>query len=135
MAQYLGHPASMRMHLALLIAFLPAATALAQPLADPTRPPQAGDLAMPAAGAASKLGVLQSVMIADGVREAIISGRVVHVGNRYEDAQVLKIAEGEVVLRTADGLQTLKLYPGIETRHMDDRLPAASVPPKPSKSK
>lgn len=135
MAQYLGRPVSLRMHLALLIACLPAAAALAQSLPDPTRPPQAGDLAMTASGAASKLGVLQSVMIADGVREAIIGGRVVHVGDRHDDAQVLKITEGEVVLRTAEGLQTLKLYPGIETRYMDGRLPAASISPKPSKSK
>lgn len=131
----LSRAASMRAHLALLMACLPAAAALAQSLADPTRPPRTGDLAMPAAGPAATLGVLQSVMIADGMREAIISGRVVHVGDRYDDAQVLKITEGEVVLRTAEGLQTLKLYPGIETRHMDGRLPAASISPKPSKSK
>jgi hypothetical protein len=125
----------MRMYLALIIACLPAAAALAQSLPDPTRPPQAGDLAMSASGAASRLGMLQSVMIADGVREAIISGRVVHVGDRYDDAQVLKITGDEVVLRTAEGMQTLKLYPGIETRYMDGKLPAASVSPKQSKIK
>lgn len=131
----LSRAASMGAHLALLMACLPAAAALAQPLADPTRPPRTGDLATPAAGPAATLGVLQSVMIADSMREAIISGRVVHVGDRHDDARVLKITEGEVVLRTAEGLQTLKLYPGIETRHMDGRLPAASISPKPSKSK
>ena len=131
----LSSAASMRAHLALLMACLPAAAALAQPLADPTRPPRTGDFATPAAGPAATLGVLQSVMIADSMREAIISGRVVHVGDRHDDARVLKITEGEVVLRTAEGLQTLKLYPGIETRHMDGRLPAASISPKPSKSK
>lgn len=134
MAQYLGRLASMRVHLALLIACLPAA-ALAQSLPDPTRPPQAGDFTMSASGAASRLGVLQSVMISNGVREAIISGRVVHAGDRYEDAQVVHITEGEVLLRTAEGMQTLKLYPGIETRYMDGKLPAASVSPKQSKSK
>jgi hypothetical protein len=39
-------------------------------------------------------------MIAIGVREAIISGRVAQVGDRYADAQALKIIEGEVVLLT-----------------------------------
>ncbi len=135
MAQYLGRFASVRVHLALLVACLPAAAALAQSLPDPTRPPQAGDLAMSASGASSRLGVLQSVMIADGVREAIVSGRVVHVGDRYDGAQVLKITEDEVVLRTSEGMQTLKLYPGIETRYMDGKLPAASVSPEPRKSK
>jgi len=136
MAQHLIRFTGMRHGcLALLLACLPAAAALAQSLPDPTRPPQARDLAMSASGAASRLGVLQSVMIADGVREAIISGHVVHVGDRHEDAQVLKITEGEVVLRTAEGLQALKLYPGMETRYMDGRLPAASVSPKQSKSK
>ena len=135
MAQYLGSATSMRMHLAMLIAWLPAAASLAQTLADPTRPPQAGDLSMSPSGAASSRGVLQSVMITGSTAEAIISGKVVHVGDRYDDVQVLKITEGEVVLRTTDGLQTLKLFPGIETRQMDGRLPAASAPPKQVKSK
>jgi predicted RecA/RadA family phage recombinase len=74
-------------------------------------------------------------MIAGPNAEAIISGKVVHVGDRYDDVQVLKITEGEVVLRTTEGLQTLKLFPGIETRQMDGRLPAASAPPKQVKSK
>jgi MSHA biogenesis protein MshK len=135
MAQYLGSATSMRMHLAMLIAWLPAAASLAQTLADPTRPPQAGDLSMSPSGAASSRGVLQSVMITGSTAEAIISGKVVHVGDRYDDVRVVKITEGEVVLRTTEGLQTLKLYPGIETRHMDGKLPAASTPLKQVKSK
>lgn len=116
--------------LALLLACLPAAT-LAQALADPTRPPRAGELSPQAAGH----GVLQSVLIAGSLREAIISGRVVHVGERYGEAEVVKIDEGEVVLRGAQGLQTLKLYPGIETRHMAGKLPAAPVTSKSIQSK
>ena len=85
MAQYLGSVTSMRMHLAMLIAWLPAAASLAQALADPTRPPQAGDLSMSPSGAASSRGVLQSVMITGSTAEAIISGKVVHVGDRYDD--------------------------------------------------
>jgi MSHA biogenesis protein MshK len=135
MAQYLGSATSMRMHLAMLIAWLPAAASLAQTLADPTRPPQGGDLSMSPSGAASSRGVLQSVMITGSTAEAIISGKVVHVGDRYDDVRVVKITEGEVVLRTTEGLQTLKLYPGIETRHMDGKLPAASTPLKQVKSK
>jgi MSHA biogenesis protein MshK len=125
----------MRVHLAMLIAWLPAAASFAQALADPTKPPQAGDFSMSSSGAAPSRGVLQSVMITGSTAEAIISGRVVRVGDRYDDVQVVKITEGEVVLRTTEGLQALKLYPGIETRYMDGKLPAASMPLKQVQSK
>jgi hypothetical protein len=39
------------------------------------------------------------------------------------------------VLRSTEGLQALKLYPGIETRYMDGKLPAASMPLKQVQSK
>jgi MSHA biogenesis protein MshK len=88
------------------------ASALAQ--VDPTRPPDARD-----AGAGSNnLGksALQSIMISPRRTEALIGDKLVHVGERIGSAQVMKISETEVILRDENGLQILKLFPGIEKR-------------------
>lgn len=86
---------------------------VAQTLNDPTRPPQQG--AKVERDAVIGDGpVLQSVLIAPGRSEAIISGRTVRVGDRVGEAKVVKIAESEVVLRTGKDLQILKLFPGME---------------------
>jgi len=124
MAQYLTRAA-------LLLAALPAA-ALAQGGADPTRPPDSilapaasagpGDAAT-AASAARPL--LQSIMISDDHAEAIIGGKVVREGGQIALGKVVKISESEVTVRTNAGLQTLKLFPGIEKRKAPAQLSAA----------
>jgi MSHA biogenesis protein MshK len=88
--------------------------AIAEKMVDPTRPPTAPDYAQDAGAVASP--VLQSVLISSGRSEAIISGRLVHVGEQLGDARVVKISESEVVLRNGNDLQTLKLFPSIEKR-------------------
>jgi MSHA biogenesis protein MshK len=93
--------------------------AAADNLPDPTRPPaiagpaHSGSGAAPGAAAAP---VLQSIMISPHRRMAIISGETVKLGEKFGDAQVVKITETEVVLRTGKELQTLKLYPALEKR-------------------
>jgi MSHA biogenesis protein MshK len=93
----------------------------AQALTDPTRPPSsmAGD-AQPGMQVAPSGPVLQSVLIAPGRKVAIISGATVQVGDKVGEARVVKIAEGEVVLRNGKDTQTLKLYPDVE------KLPVSS---------
>ena len=98
----------------LCAALLAAAQAMAQDLADPTRPPSM-NAAQPGGGEpVSSDPMLQSVLISPTRREAIIGGQVVTVGTRVGDAQVVQILEYSVVLRNKKGLQTLKLFPGIE---------------------
>ncbi|HZW21676.1 MSHA biogenesis protein MshK [Noviherbaspirillum sp.] len=102
--------------LAMLVAafFLPAVQA--ETLVDPTRPPaavSAGDVRGPAA---EEGPVLQSILISPVRTVAIISGQTVRVGDRIGDAQVAKITENEVILRSGKGLQTLKLFPSVEKR-------------------
>ena len=80
-------------------------------IADPTRPPTASDNAQDVA-----MPVLQSVLIAPGRSEAIISGRLVRVGDQFGDGRVVKIVETEVVIRSGNESQTLKLFPSIEKR-------------------
>jgi MSHA biogenesis protein MshK len=87
------------------------ASALAQ--VDPMRPPDAPDAVAPADVDRS---VLKSILISPQRTEALIGDKVVRVGERIGNAHVVKISESEVILRDENGLQTLKLFPGIEKR-------------------
>ncbi|MEN3294214.1 MAG: biosis protein MshK, partial [Burkholderiales bacterium] len=106
-----------------MCAFSFARLAHAEDLADPTRPPAAlgqvgdGDASASAAGRP----VLQSVMISPGRTMAMISGRMVRVGDKVGEARVTKISETEVVLRNGKELETLKLFPGVEKRRNSSR--------------
>ena len=108
----------------LAAAALPATLAMAQELADPTRPASAP---LSAGGMVVQSGpVLQWVYVSPSRTEAMISGRVVRVGERLGKAQVVKISESSVVLRNASGLQTLSLFPGIQKQFTAGQKPSAS---------
>lgn len=94
-------------------ALLPAlAPASAQDLADPTRPPNAPSAA---AGESTPVGTqLQSVLISQGRRLAIINGKSVALGDAVGESRVVKITETEVVLQKGTETEVLKMYPGIE---------------------
>ena len=96
------------------------ASATAQVMNDPTRPPggQAGGDPEVAGDAAGGGPVLQSVMISPSLKAAIISGALVRLGDKYGDAVLIKVAENEVVLKSGEGSQVLKLYPGVEKREI-----------------
>ena len=83
----------------------------AENLPDPTRPPdvieRAGADEMAMAGP-----VLQSTIVGAKRREAIISGQTVRVGDKYRNAEVVAINEGEVVLREGKERTVLTLFPG-----------------------
>jgi hypothetical protein len=89
---------------------------LAQGLIDPTRP--AGTSQPTTAGgtqASTASPELQYVSISPQSKSAVISGKVVFVGEKYGESRVVKISEGEVVLLATGGTQqVLKLYPGVE---------------------
>lgn len=94
---------------------LPAAMA-DEVMRDPTRPPAAlhsPDGWTPEIHAGP---VLQSVRVAQGRYTAVINGETVKVGSKVGEARVIKIRETEVVLKTGEGLQTLKLFPDAEKR-------------------
>lgn len=103
----------------------------AQIMNDPTRPPVS---AQPPADPGEKPesgAVLQSVMIMPNARFAIISGDRVEVGGRYRDAQVVRITETEVVLRRAEGTESLKMYPEVEMKAAKTLPPAPPEPARP----
>ena len=105
--------------------------ATAQIFTDPTRPPawlpstEAGDNAAAAP-------VLQSVMISSAARSAIIGGESVKLGGKYGDARVIRITESEVVLRSASGTETLKMYPAVTISPVK---PAPAAGAKPAQKK
>src|SRR5579872_2615905 len=105
--------------------------AFAQELVDPTRPP-AGYSRGPE-GEVTTGPVLQSVLISSARRIAIISGKTVKIGDKFGEAQVVSIAENEVVLRAGKDKQVLKLYPSLYKPGPDSRTGAS--PDSPTKGK
>lgn len=82
--------------------------AVAAPFADPFRPPRATE----GEGAAASGGPrLESILIAPDRRIAVISGMQYTEGARFGDGRIVRITESEVVIRRADGDQSLKLFP------------------------
>ncbi|MCC7484205.1 MAG: hypothetical protein IT529_04375 [Burkholderiales bacterium] len=106
--------------------------AWSQAMADPTRPPPGYAAGEADTGAAAGGPVLQSVMISPSGSAAIISGEMVRIGQKFGDSVLVKVAETEVVLRGAGGLQVLKLHPGVDKR--PSVPPAQAVKPRRGKS-
>jgi MSHA biogenesis protein MshK len=99
----------------------------AQALVDPTRPPASLNTEPMNSGQPMPAGpVLQSVLISPRRKEAIISGQTVKIGDKVGEAKVVRIAEGQVVLRNGTDLQTLKLFPNIEKRSTPSRAGSKS---------
>ena len=98
---------------ALAAVFL-AAAAQAQPLNDPTRPPGAGAMQQGAEDEAPLGKQLQSVLLSGGRKIAVIDGTMVPLGGMLGEARVIKITETEVVLKTGEETETLKLFPGVD---------------------
>jgi MSHA biogenesis protein MshK len=143
MAEYLTHRWPPRLLSVVLLAMLPAAASMAQGMADPTRPPAgiAGEGALARGNGGTVIAgqpaghVLQAIRLSGGRSEAMIGGQLVHQGDRVGTGEVIRISESEVVLRTTEGLQTLKLFPGIEKRYMDARYASMSSERKKEKTK
>ena len=91
----------------MLAASLLAPVGHAAPFADPTQPPVVSD----SIGAATGGTRIESILIAPDRRVAVISGQQVTIGSRLGSGTVVRITETEVVVRGAEGEQTLKLFP------------------------
>jgi len=101
------------MRVLLLIMFATAVLpAGAAPFADPTRPPVVDDAPGGSGGIAGPR--VESILIAPDRRLAVVNGEQVTLGSKVAGGAVVRITETEVVVRGADGEQTLRLFP--ETR-------------------
>jgi MSHA biogenesis protein MshK len=91
-----------------------AGAALAQPLADPTRPSTQAQAQAPAELRQSEpaFSRLQSVLISGGRNVAVIDGRAVRVGERVGDAILVSIEPSEVILQRGSTRERLSLLPG-----------------------
>ncbi len=107
----------MNRRLSWLLPLLLALPALAQKLADPTRPPAvmaAAESEAAADGAVAAGPRLQSILIGrapGGRRLAVIDGATVRTGAKVGDAVLERINDNTVVLRRGKHLETLTLFP------------------------
>ncbi|WIM05205.1 MAG: hypothetical protein OHM77_10940 [Candidatus Nitricoxidivorans perseverans] len=101
-------------------------------LPDPTRPPGA-TVAAPhgSTQAVPTASGLSSVILRKGAKPAaVIDGQYVELGGKVGERKVVRIAEGEVVLKnaeSADGRETLLLTPGIEKQPIKQKAVRKAV--------
>lgn len=106
----------------LLFALTLAPWVAGQTMSDPTRPPASFRSGQETSFQSAPAGpALQSVLVAPGRKMAIISGQTVSLGEKFGDARVVKITESEVTLSGSNGVQTLKLFPGVEIHEASNR--------------
>ena len=105
--------ATPRQHLCLLSSVL--CPLNAEELTDPTRPPLsitaptvAGSAEMPPPAG------LRSIIISKTRRAAIIDGETVELGGKHGDARLVEVNEAGVVLKGAQGMQVLTLFPDVK---------------------
>jgi hypothetical protein len=94
-----------------LVAALTSPTAVAAPFADPFRPPR--QIEQPVVDDAAKAPAgsrLESVLIGPDRRVAVINGQQYLEGERIGDGRVLRISEGEVVIRHPDRDEKLTMF-------------------------
>jgi len=105
----------------LVLLLLTASTAGAQGLADPTRPPGGVTEAVSAADPGGP--VLQSVMLSQGRKIAVISGEMVALGERYGSSRLVKLTETEAVLKNGGEVKVLRMYPLVDKRAVENKKP------------
>jgi len=98
----------------------------AEVLTDPTRPPTAMIPASAMAAGTFSGPVLQSVLVSQGRKIAIISGKEVKVNDKYNGARVVRITDTEVVLRNGRQVQVLKLFPDVKKQMVQGEASSAT---------
>jgi MSHA biogenesis protein MshK len=111
-----------RAAVASFVLLVAAAGGHAQALVDPTRPP---NVVASDAAAVPAENQLQSVLISQGRRVAVINGETVSLGGRIGDATVVRISATEVTLKRGDELEVLGMFGGVEKKSVRRRVPAA----------
>ena len=94
------------------------AVAQVQTLRDPTRPPGTAIKAGP--GVVTGELVLQSILISPERKAAVISGRLVTVGQSVGGYMLVAMAENVAVLRSGDKFRRLHLYPTVDMKRQKE---------------
>lgn len=96
-------------------------------ISDPTRPPPAFSAPAPE-GEAATGPVLQSVLLPKkGKPLAVIGGQQVRLGELYGDSRLIRLSEREAVLEGPDGIERLRLTPGVEKTSIVGKNTARTV--------
>lgn len=98
-----------------MLGALAAPVAHGSALPDPTAPP-ARAVATPAASPTEATLALTAIKLSRGQKLAVIDGRELAVGERYQDARIVRIDENQVILRRGRELTVLSLYPDVEKK-------------------
>lgn len=101
-----------------------AGEAVAQPLSDPMRPPNAAPAESNAQAVTGP--VLQSILFARNRWYAVIDGQQVRLGEKFRNATLVDLTVSEATLRGAGTTTVLKLYP--ESRKGPDRPGIQPIP-------
>ena len=88
--------------------------AFGQALRDPTEPPGSESSARGGFATAPGGPQLQSVILSEGRRLALIDGKTYQQGDKLGDATIAAISSNEVTLRGSAGTKVLKLYPTLQ---------------------
>ena len=96
---------------------------MAQTTIDPTRPPDSIGTGHGGAIPATSGPVLQSVMISEHSKMAIISGQTVKLHQKFGEFRLVKISETEVILQNGKEQQVLKLFPDIQKKSVSKSAP------------
>ena len=103
-----------------LFAVLFSFAATAEDFRDPTRPPAsllATPGAVPGQGATeSRPAGLQSIIISESRRAAIIDGKTVELWAKHGNAQLIEVNEDNVVLQGAQTRRVLRLFPDVKMK-------------------
>lgn len=79
-------------------------------LKDPTRPPNAADVAsLMSSVEKDPTYVLSAILLAEGRQIAVINGEPLQVGDQVKQAEVISISRDRVMLRETSGKLTLRL--------------------------
>jgi hypothetical protein len=121
--------------------------AWAQGVHDPTRPPQEllGAAKPPPSADADKkadaalapgVAPVQLLLVGPTRRFAIIRGQLYDVGPKSKDARLVEVHPDEIVIRTSEGSENLRLYPDVEKQVAKPRdTRPKSAPAKEAKDK
>ncbi len=101
----------------------------AQALSDPTRPPIPAGVPVAATRNAASGPLLQSILLSPSRRLALIDGRMVRVGDRVGNAQVVAIDFDSVKLRRGDSISVMKLLD--VQKNSPKSTPYVEPPPRP----
>lgn len=102
----------------------------AEELPDPTRPPTvsaASGAAFGQGGESRRSSGLQTIIISESRRAAIIDGKTVELWEKHGNAQLIEVNQVSVVLQGAQSRKVLTLFPDVKISRKESPNPESPV--------